>query len=389
MHLDVQQFWKDDEIAHRENCFFDEAPQIALGMRMGEQCVFSELSEVGDPWARLPAKQRLDLNKRYNDKAEIIVGKRLLWENTSLEIERCMGKRLTNPSVNSEDERFPAIKRIGEVFGGTYHFRPGSGEWLHCNLKTTEELELLLDRVEQMEIRTFILPCGWDAEKKRIFEKYGKRPGLLRHIRGPITLATSIFGIEPLVYLYYDAPELFVRFGKTIEHVIISMAQVMDEEAGYMQGQAPGGFSFADDDCSLFTPEMYAIFGIEIIKNVYDTFCPNSGDERYLHADSDMGHLLPMLGAYQLTVCNLGPKLGVDEIRKHLPHTRIDGCLSPMTFMSNERNKIFDEVKRDCERAKTLGIRGLNIDTAGVINPTSKLSSMRVVMEAIQTYGRY
>jgi len=35
------------------------------------------------------------------------------------------------------------------------------------------------------------------------------------------------------------------------------------------------------------------------------------------------------------------------------------------------------------------GVRGLNIDTAGSINNGSLLTSMRTVMAAIQTYGRY
>ena len=43
MHLDVEQFWKDDKLAHAENCFSKSAPQVALGIRMSEECVFAEL----------------------------------------------------------------------------------------------------------------------------------------------------------------------------------------------------------------------------------------------------------------------------------------------------------------------------------------------------------
>ena len=39
--------------------------------------------------------------------------------------------------------------------------------------------------------------------------------------------------------------------------------------------------------------------------------------------------------------------------------------------------------------AKASGIKGLNISTAGSSNNGSLLTSMRAVMDAIQTYGRY
>jgi uroporphyrinogen decarboxylase len=77
----------------------------------------------------------------------------------------------------------------------------------------------------------------------------------------------------------------------------------------------------------------------------------------------------------------------VDEIRKYMPRTRIDGCLAPFTFMNNDIDAIIREVRRDCEMARES--RGLNLSTAGSINNGSLLTSMRAVMYAIQNYGRY
>jgi len=86
---------------------------------------------------------------------------------------------------------------------------------------------------------------------------------------------------------------------------------------------------------------------------------------------------------------NFEPTVLVDEIRKYMPDTRIDGCLAPFTFMSNDINKIKDEVKRDCQMIKETGTKGLNIYTAGSINNGSTLINMKVVMEAILEFGRY
>ena len=370
MHdVDMEQFWKDDEIAHRDNCFGGEAPQVALGIRMSDECVFAELGVQGNPWLHLPRKQKIELNKRYNDKAEIIVGKRLLDE-----------------TFPEDDERFPYIRRIGEVFEGTYEINENS-EWLEGSCSTPSELEALLNRVDKLDLREFMLPANWESEKVRIFEKHGKRPGLLRHIRGPVTLATSIYGVENLIFLILDEPDLAKHFGSVIADVICRMSSIMDEEAGYRPGEAPGGFSFADDNCYLLNQEMYELFGYPILKKVFEQFSPNSGDKRFQHSDSSMSHLLPILGRLNLTGCNFGPTVLVDEIRKYMPTTRIDGCLAPFTFMNNNEEDITKEVKRDCDMAK--GCRGLNLSTAGSINNGSLLTSMRAVMYAIQTYGRY
>jgi uroporphyrinogen decarboxylase len=102
-----------------------------------------------------------------------------------------------------------------------------------------------------------------------------------------------------------------------------------------------------------------------------------------------MGHLIPILARFNLTGCNFGPTVTVREIRKHMPNTRIDGQLSPLTFMRNDEEQITKEVLRDIEMAKENDARGLNLTTAGSINNGSLLSSMRLIMALIQNYGRY
>jgi uroporphyrinogen decarboxylase len=369
LEVDLEQFWRDDELAHKDNCFSMDAPQVALGIRMSDECVFAELNEPGNPWGHTPRERRIELNKRYNDKAEQIVGKRLLREE-----------------FPDPDEQFPPIRRIGEVFGGRYVFDDNT-EWLEQSCKTPAELEAILDRIEKMDLRNFILPLNWEKEKKRIYETYGKKPGLWRGVRGPVTLATSIYGTENLIYLIYDDPALAERFCRVISDVIFGIATIMDEEAGYSPGEAPPGFGFNDDNCCLLTPEMYEFFGYPILKRIFDHWSPKPNDYRYQHSDSDIKHLLPILGRLNLTGCNFGPTVMVDDIRKFMPKTRIDGVLSPMTFMRNNEEEIIAEVKRDCEMAR--GSRGLNLFTAGSINNGSLLTSMRAVMYAIQKYGQY
>ena len=373
MSLDIEKFWNDDKAAHEDNCFSEKAPQMALGIRMSDECVFAELGEKGLPWdTTIPIDRRIELNRRYNDKAEKIVGKRLLKE-----------------SYLPDDAKFPYIKRIGEVFGGTYKFEKEGGEWLSSDINTIAELEKQLDTVDKMDIEDFMLPQNWYSEKKRIFETYGLKPDLMRWTRGPVTLATSIFGVENMIFLYYDAKELFLRFSDSICKIIIKMAQIMDSQSGYDENNYPHGYGFADDDSNLFTLEMYEAFGYPILKKVFGYYSPDPADKRFQHSDSAMEHLLPALARLNLTGCNFGPTVTVDKIRKYMPSTRIDGCMAPFTFMRNDKNEIEKEVMRDYNMAVESGIKGINLYTAGSINNGSSLESLRFIMELIQNKCRY
>ena len=99
------------------------------------------------------------------------------------------------------------------------------------------------------------------------------------------------------------------------------------------------------------------------------------------------GHLLPILGKLDLTWANFGPNVMVNDIRTHLPHAVICGQLAPFTLSRNEEVNIVAEFLRDHEM--TRATRGLNFTTAGSINNGSRLTGMRLLMAAIQRWGRY
>ena len=381
LELDLEQFWKDDEIAHKEKCFSKEAPQVALGIRMSDECVFAELEEDGEPWGYTSPERRYELNCRYNEKAQKIVGRPLLQEIKPLPPEK-------RPKVT-----IPEYRKIGEVFGGEYVFN-GQTTWLHGTVTEPDELKKLLASVRVMAndpeaFRNFVLPKDWNERCKAVYELYGERPAQFRSVRGPVTLATSIFGIEELTYLYYDDEDLFTEFFDVIGDVILAYVNLFIRESGNTYETFRHSFRFYDDDSYLMTPDMYHASGYRVLKRVFDYACPNPEDFRYQHSDSDMGHLLPLLADFNLTACNFGPTLTVQEIRKHMPHTQIEGQLAPFTFMKNVESDIIAEVKRDCEAAKENDARGLNLTTAGSINNGSLLTSMRCVMATIQKYGRY
>jgi len=366
--VDLEKFWADQETAQKAP-FGEYIPQVPFGAILTGECVFDELGVPEDHWRYYHDEEwRLSLNKAYNDKSEKIVGKRLLPENP-------IDKNL----------QYPPIKGLHDIFEAKNEWHDQSW-WLQQSARTPDELEALLDRVEQRDIREFILPENWEKEKKRLMGM-GIRCPLYRSQRGPVTFATSIYGTENLIMLILENPDLAARFRDAILNTMLEIARVLDEEAGYTVKDAPHGFWFADDNCCLLTPEMYEFFGYPILKGVFERYCPDPKDIRYQHSDSDMAHLLPILAKTGMNSVNFGPNVMITEIRKHMPKAVIRGQLAPFTYSRNESVNIVLEFLRDF--AMVRDSRGLIFDTAGSINNGTRLTSMRLVMAAIQEYGRY
>jgi uroporphyrinogen decarboxylase len=366
--LDVERFWADQEAAIADP-FGSDIPQVPLGIKMSWECIPDELGIEEDPWHYLNDPEwALQLNKAYNDLAERIVGKRLLSE------------RLPDPT-----RKYPPVKTLADIFEAKQIWVSGSW-WLEQSAHNVDELKALLDRVDERDVRRFILPENWDEEKERLMA-LGVKPPRYRHQRGPVTFAMSVYGVENLIFLILDEPDLAARFRDTILRKMLEIARVLDEEAGYTPDDSPRGFGFSDDNCALLTPEMYRFFGYPILQGIFAQYSPEPQHRRYQHSDSAMGHLLPLLGELGLTVVNFGPTLTVSEIREHLPNAVIHGQLAPFTFSRNEEEKIVAEFIRDYKMAREK--RGLVFATAGSINNGSRLTGMRLIMSAIQHFGRY
>ena len=370
--VDLERFWRDQAAAIADPL---AAEQCAFDAILTWECAFDELGEPQDWWRYLYADEpwALDIARRYNDRAEQIVGRRIVPET---------------PVDRSRE--WPAIKELYDIFEAENVWEGGaSGSWwLKQSAHSPGELSALLDRVDRRleNLRDFLFPDTWETEKARL-TALGERVPLYRHQRGPCTFACSIFGAEELLLLFYDDPALFRRFGEVIGRAILERARVIDAEAGYDSSTAPRGWSWADDNSCLFNPGMYEEFAMPIHRAVFARYAPDLADKRYQHSDSAMGHLLPQLGSVNLTGTNFGPTLTVSEIRRHLPNAVIRGQLAPFTYSRNDEERMVLEFLRDFEQAKER--RGLVFTTAGSINNGSRLTGMRLLMAAVQRFGQY
>ena len=371
--MDLPAFWAANAEA-RKSPFSRSHARIPLEIMLSDECVFDELGEAPD-WRRLfhdPA-YHASICRRYNDKAQHVIGIRPVQERLG---------------GDGDPAKLP-VKTLGDIFEGRNEWRDESWSyWLHQSANTPDELSALLDRVERRleRLEDFLFPPDWERLKKEHL-RAGRQMPLYRHQRGPVTFATSIYGVENTIFLIVDNPGLAARFRDVILRAILERARLMDREAGFSPDNAPRSWSWADDNCALLTPDMYREFAAPVVRGMFDTYAPGAGDRRYQHSDSNMEHLLPVLGTLGFTEVNFGPTLSVEAIRRHLPLAVIDGQLAPMTFCRNEEVNIVAELLRDFEMSREA--RGVVFSTAGSVNAGSRLSGMRLLMAAVQELCGY
>lgn len=260
--VDLEQFWSDQESAAADP-FGPGIPQAALGLSMSHECVFDELG-IDEDWWRLETDRgwRASLCQAYNDRAERIVGKRLL-----------------NERPHDPARAWPRTRGLHDLFEAKNVWHDRSW-WLMPSTSGESELSALLDRVEKRldaDMRAFVLPDNWDVEKRRL-QSLGAKPPLYRWQRGPVTFATSLYGTDALLLLILDRPDLAVRLRDLILRGMLAIARVLDEEAGFTPQTSPRGFGFADDNCALLTPDMYELFGLPVLRGVFDAYAPGEND---------------------------------------------------------------------------------------------------------------
>lgn len=307
--VDTGQFWRDQDAAAK-NPFSDDIPQVPMHLSSAE-CVFDELG-LPEDYRKLAfpefAQWRYDTFRRYNDKAEQIVGRRLLPEN--------------DPAREDPALVWPPIKGLHDIFEAENKWEGGAGGswWLMQAAHDEAGLSALLDRVEKRleNLRGFIFPDNWEAQKQRMFAA-GLHVPQYRHQRGPCTFATSIYGAEPLLLLYYDNEALFRRLSDVIGRAIVALAETIDAENDPAHTESlPMRWSWADDNSCLFNTELYEAFAMPIHRRVFGRFAPDRRrHQRYQHSDSAMAHLLPLLAELDLTGTNFGPTVTVSVIRKY------------------------------------------------------------------------
>ncbi len=281
-----------------------------------------------------------------------------------------------------EDTFVHAPRRIENLFGSEFAYLEGGTPWLQHVTDNPAEFARILDRAEATDLRTWALPEAYREECARREARGKPRPRLGGGSRGPATVMTSVLSPDTLLYWIYDHSDLIARFRDLLAVKMVELNRVLRAWSG---NDAPGWF-ILDDNCALFSPDLYREFCVPVLERVLDAFAP-PGAVRHQHSDSAMGHLLDLQRGLGVNQANYGPEVDVALIREKLPGALILGHMPPFLLRNGSPEEIAARVEDDFGKAGATG--GLQITTAGSLAAGTGVGRMRWLMKLVRDRCRY
>ncbi len=360
--FDLQKFWEENALSSGKP-FRTDKPRAPISVPVDDHWLLAEMNLPSTVRYFADPEYRAQVNRSCNDRCEEILGRRFF----------------------SEAVDPPRALRIEEVMGAHRELVEGGTPWLEPEVHDIDGLRVRLSEIEgwsDADLRSVIFSTG-GLITRAARGPDGAAPAVAAGSRGPATMATSVLGTMNSLYWLIDNPADMHRFFDVLADVIIRYHRILEVD----QGVVYRGYYWLDDNCALYSPELYEEFCYPVVKKVIDAFAPGPADTRYHHSDSEMRHLLPILARYNLDAVNLGPKIPAGLIRRHLPHTLICGQIAPNTLRDEDLDAVCAEVKRDFAAVGADG--GLEVTTSGSISAGTPLESIRGFMWAVQEFCRY
>jgi uroporphyrinogen decarboxylase len=360
--FDLKKFWQENDECLKS--FDTGRPRIPIYYWLDDHFLLEEMKLPSTVRYYEDFEYRKGLHRIINDRLEAVVGRRFYSEDEAEE---------------------PVPNRFEVIMGAFWKLIKGGTPWLETNVVSIEDVKKLNNKNSTLDMKKEAFPENW-REKKSIFEKTTGKKLLLggNFSRGPATMATSILGTTNTCMFILTDPDVMAEFFAILAEKLVEYQCVLMADTG---NTIKEGYQENDDNCFLFSPELYEMFCAPVLEKIFSEFAPLPSHRRYQHSDSAMGHLMPILKDLGVNWVNFGPTLHPLEIRKAMGDAVIYGQMPPFTLRNGTREEIIAMVKRDFD---TVGKDGRLIEcTAGSVAGGTPLENIRTYMWAVQEFGKF
>jgi len=358
LSLDVQAFWREN--ARCVERFSTNKPRVPVVFHLGEDWIKSVMNVY--------PHDRFYLDHDYQQTVRLACDR--------IAQER-LGRRI-GPGIDLGSPMYASL------FGGRVVFPETAPPWIEPVIHDPRrDIPPLIDRMDKVDLLEQGLMPTWLERRERILQEYGVTINRGTGCHGSATMGAMLCGTTRFALFLYDYPDLMHTLMDCIARTMIRFMEICRKTFGLSMR----GCAIYNDDAALLSPKMYAEFGFPVEKAIYDRFCPDPEDDRYLHADSAMTHLLPALNELCIHRVNLGPTVDPLDIRREMPNTVVCGQVPPFVVRNGTPEEVVAAARKDIEAVGADG--GLVLTTAGSVNEGTPIINLLALMYATHQYGRY
>jgi uroporphyrinogen decarboxylase len=192
--------------------------------------------------------------------------------------------------------------------------------------------------------------------------------------RGPMTVASWLVGMTPLMMGLIDAPDHVARFLDTLTTTVIAWLQAQLDVL-----HQPEGVLLLDDVVGLVSRRHYERFAHPILRRIFDAF---DGLIRVYHNDTPCPHLLEPLAGANFDVFNFSHKLDIREVKNRMGHrVALMGNVPPLDLgVRGTPQEVYRSARGCLEQAAPGG--GMILSFGGGVSPGTPPESIDALRQA-------
>jgi len=272
----------------------------------------------------------------------------------------------------------------GSVYGNPIRYPEGSTPWLDHIVRSADDVRKLITDMEQADLASAGLVTEFVRRYTALGRPYAHR---ILHdvtsVHGPGTILGFLFGINEFALFLYDEPDLVKELLDLVGRVTVEYSRTVRR----LTGGPAAGVGIFDDVGGLVSPEHFREFFLPVYRRIYSELAPSPEDDRFLHNDARVEHLLPMFRELGVNGINPDPAVSPATIRRELPGAVIYGCVPPLLLKEGSPNEVYEAAKASIDAAGRDG--GLVLTTAGSVNMGTPYENLAALCYAARSYGKF
>jgi uroporphyrinogen decarboxylase len=160
-------------------------------------------------------------------------------------------------------------------------------------------------------------------------------------VSGPMTVAVQLLGAETALYLAIDHPERFAR--------LLNFAVDVAIRFGTAQIEAGAHLPVVFDPCAspdVIPRQFFREFELPRLQKLFSALKKAGAAANWLHIAGPAGQILPFYPQCGVDIANFDYCVDPLEAQRAVPHTCLDGNITPLSFVEATPEAIADESSR-------------------------------------------